>query len=318
MSTQRTPAFPSVTLGYPSWWAIQLFLPGLENSYYRGTRFDRGGVFGRIIFQGKTFSEQWLDECDPLRHDNVRGPSEEFSASGFDVAAPGETFLKPGVGRLIRPDDAPYDHFRLYEVADPGVWECHANRHTATFRHILPGVYDYLKTVRISGPGQMQILHELRNTGTERLDGEVYNHNFFTLGRSYTGPGRSILFPYAISGQWRAVYDAVPQGPGQSSIYIKRKLKPGESLFMSGIQSVFDEASPYEILVKETDYGAQAVKITSPTPFAHATFWSNHRIACIEPFVPYNLLPGEVFTQEINYTFIPDYDGWLREERKKK
>ena len=298
-------------LGFPSWWGIQIYLPGKDNSYYRGTRFDRAGVFGRIIFQGKTFSEPWLDACDPLRHDNVRGPSEEFGEIGFDAAAPGETFLKIGVGRLIRPDDAPYDHFRLYKVADEGRRELQANRHTASFRHILEGCYDYTKTIRISGPGQMQILHSLTNTGDTPLKSNIYNHNFFTLGKNYVGPGRSILFPYAISGQWREQYAGVSEATGLS-IDINRKLKHGESVFMGGIQSVFDERSPYDILIKSAMYGGQAVRVSSPTPFDRANFWSNHRVACIEPFVDFELAPGGTFSQELNYTFIPDLYEWRK------
>ena len=313
MSITQSTQHPSITLGYPSWWGIQIYLPGLEKSYYRGTRFDRAGVFGRITFQGKTFSEPWLDACDPLRHDNVRGPAEEFSAIGFDEAAPGGTFLKIGVGRLIRPDDAPYDHFRLYEVADEGVREQQVNRHTAAFRHILDGCYDYVKTIRISGAGQLQILHELHNTGPQRLKGDVYNHNFFTLGKNYTGPGRSVIFPYAINGWWRDEYDCILPGPG-CSIDITRRIKPGESIFRGDIQSVFDERSPYEILVRGARPGGQAVRITSPTPFDRANFWANHRIACIEPFVDFDLAPGETFRQQIDYTFIPDFEAWRRAE----
>ena len=241
----------------------------------------------------------------------MRGPSEEFGEIGFDAAAPGETFLKIGVGRLIRPDDKPYDHFRLYEVADEGHRELQANRHTATFRHILDGCYDYTKTIRISGPGQMQILHELRNTGKAPLKSHVYNHNFFTLGKNYVGPGRSILFPYAISGAWRQHYEGVSEGPG-ISIDINRKLKPGESVFMGNIRPVFDERSPYDILIKTSTYAGAAVRVTSPTPFDWANFWSNHRVACIEPFVEYEILPGESFRQELNYTFIPDLYEWRK------
>ena len=304
---------PSFSLGFPSWWGIQLYLPGLDNSYYRGTRFDRAGVFGKITYQGKTFSDPWFDGCDPLRHDNVCGPSEEFGESGFEKAAPGDTFVKIGVGRLIRPDEAPYDHFRLYEVADPGIWECNANRHTATFRHILDGCYDYTKTVRISGAGQMQIIHELTNTGRTPLESNVYNHNFFTFGRKAVSAGRSILFPYAISGKWRQAYSGVSEGNGLS-IDIFRRLNPGESVFMGQIRPVFYEQAPYDVLIQCGSSRGMAVRVTSPAPFDWAHFWANHRVACIEPFVTFKILPEESFRQELNYTFIPDLYEWTKKE----
>ena len=38
-----------------------------------------------------------------------------------------------------------------------------------------------------------------------------------------------------------------------------------------------------------------------PRPFDHIVFWSNHRVGCIEPFIPYALESGEEF--EWNYRF---------------
>lgn len=305
---------PSLTLGIPSWWSVQLYLPGQGDSYYRGTRFDRAGVFGKITFRGKTFSDPWFDGCDPLRHDNVCGPSEEFGETGFDEAAPGGTFVKIGVGRLIRPDDAPYDHFRLYEVADEGRWEVVSSRNSAVFRHRLDGCYDYTKTIRISGPGQMQILHELTNTGDVPIDSHLYNHNFFTFGRKTVGAGRSILFPYAISGKWRQAYSGVSEANGLS-IDLFRRLNPGESVFMGQIRPVFEEQAPYDILIQcASPHRGMAVRVTSPTPFDWAHFWSNHRVACIEPFKAFKILPEETFRQELNYTFIPDLSEWRKSQ----
>lgn len=290
--------FPSVSIGLPSW-RVQVFLPDLPDSYYRGTRFDRAGVFGSVRLFRQEFCAPWLESCDPLRHDNVQGPAEEWGQAFYDEAAPGETFLKIGVGKLVRPDDGPYDHFRLYEVADAGTRENTVSGRTLTMRHILDGVYDYTKVIALGTIGEMTLSHRLTNTGTRPIESTVYNHNFFTLGSYSVRQGREIAFPYPIHGKWREEYDSVYHGLGHD-ISFRRKLKSGESVFMGDIRSVFDEVSPYDLRILHKGTGL-SVHVSSPTPFDWANFWANHRIACIEPFVALRIAPGETFIQTIQY-----------------
>jgi hypothetical protein len=97
-------------------------------------------VIGSLKFAGHEFYPPWFQRTDPAVHDFVyagadivagpctaiTGPSEEFVANGkalgFDDAKPGGTFIKIGVGVLRRPDDRPYDPYRLYPLADGGRW----------------------------------------------------------------------------------------------------------------------------------------------------------------------------------------------------
>jgi hypothetical protein len=54
-----------------------------------------------------------------------QGPCEEFltdNALGFDAAPSGGLFLKINIGILRRPDAAPYDRYRAYEIVDGGRW----------------------------------------------------------------------------------------------------------------------------------------------------------------------------------------------------
>ena len=288
--------FPSLSLGIPSW-HVKIWLPDPESGYYRGTRFDHSGVFASVRLFGKEFCAPWLEACDPFRHDNVQGPAEEFGVAGFDAAAPGGTFLKIGVGLLRRPDEAQYDHFRLYKIADPGRRETVSDKHSVTMRHILDGYYDYTKTIRLGHLGEMRISHSL--TAFTPLVSNVYNHNFFTLGSYSIRPGREVRFPYPIAGTWREEYDAVYALPADG-IGFRKALRKGDTVFCGGVHSVFDDPSPYRFTIRHDGTG-QGVEVSSPTPFNRANFWANHRVACIEPFVDFALAPGETFTQDIDY-----------------
>jgi len=39
-------------------------------------------------------------------------------------------------------------------------------------------------------------------------------------------------------------------------------------------------------------------------PFDYMVFWSNHRVACLEPYIPFHILPGETFSWDIKYRLI--------------
>jgi hypothetical protein len=112
-----------------------VYLPDPVHGFYRGTRFDWAGVIGKFTTFGDSFYDPWFTQTDPLVNDfvfrgkeivagpccAVTGPVEEFHAEGspafgYNEARAGGTFVKIGVGVLRKPDDAPYDHYRPYEV----------------------------------------------------------------------------------------------------------------------------------------------------------------------------------------------------------
>src|SRR5438067_11361563 len=119
---------------------VKLDLPDAANGFYRGTRFDWSGMIDNVDYGGHKFYGRWFQGTDAAVRDfeyrgaeivagpntAATGPAEEFNtndkALGFDESKPGGTFLKIGVGVLRRPDERDYDHFRLYEIVDPGKW----------------------------------------------------------------------------------------------------------------------------------------------------------------------------------------------------
>lgn len=291
--------------------SLRLSLHEPADGFYQGTRFDRSGVFGSVSFGGIEFCAPWYERYDPFMHDAVIGPAEEFSP----IFLPGSMILKIGVGLLRLPDEAPYDRFRLYEIADPGEWSVEQTADSVRFRHTMPGYYIYKKEVRVLSGSSFEITHEV-SASEAQLDGDVYNHNFFTLGLLSTSPGRQIDFPYQARGDWRAQYDSVALTP--QGFRFSRTLQKGESVYMGNIHAASALAqdrpspfghTPYELSICETALpgGVSSAQIT-PTVHVHGSvpvlrsvMWANHRIACIEPYNAFCAIPGHPFRWTIRY-----------------
>lgn len=286
---------------------LDVSIPDGASGFYRGTRFDRAGVFGNIEYEGIVFSGSWQDVHDPYRHDSLTGPVEEFSQNGYESAAPGGVFLKPGVGLLRREDDSPYDWFHLYPVVDEGKRSVEASEKSVVFRQVLDAAgycYDYRKSIVLCDePGTFCIDHSLGNSGSGTLTGFVYNHNFFTLGGRGTGPWSEFDFPFTPVGIWREDYDSVAvKGCG---FRFSRSLKPGETVYMSGIRSASGVNDYSFRLSSRLHDGASeravSVEVSSDAEFHHAVFWGIDRIACIEPYTPYEIRPGGCFRWTVRY-----------------
>lgn len=280
---------------------ITLCPPDMGTGYYRGTRFDHSGIFRRIVKDGFVLADTWFDGYDPYRHDTVCGNSEEFSECGYDDASAGGVFLKPGVGLLVREDNSAYDHFRLHAVADPGRWRVEAAEESVSFVHFLESDgwgYEYEKTVRIIDGSSYEIAHRLLNTGSKTIEGQTYNHNFFTFGNARPGPDIEIDFPFVPCGDWRSVYDSVAlSGKG---IRFSRILNEGEgSVFMGNLRPSDGIILPGAIFTQRA-YGHEVTCVCDRS-FDHIVFWSNHRVSCIEPFIPVRVLPKEEISWKYTY-----------------
>lgn len=292
-----------VTIGNESL-KITLRLPDGESGYYRGTRFDWAGVFESIIYDGCNYSEQWFETYSPVKHDAVWGPAEEFGSIGYDEVRPGGAFLKIGVGMLERPDDQPYDRFRLHKILDYGQREFSVEPGSAVYRHVLDSEtgygYDYVKKISVIGENSFSIEHKLLNTGTLSLKTDVYNHNFFTLGLLKVAEGRGIDFPYRPEGDWRDEYDHVAFtdsgirfcAPNDKviSVFTGNLHEAGKG--MSGSPSSFD--------VFEAVTGRR-VQVRCALPMTKAVFWANKMVACVEPYLDFDIQPGEEFSFTIDY-----------------
>lgn len=287
---------------------ITLHAPDSANGYYRGTRFDWAGAFESIYYRKCNYCEPWFESYSPTAHDAICGPAEEFSPIGFESTKAGYPFLKIGVGILERPDDKPYDRFRLHRIIDEGKRLTESSSNFVRFTHIIESKdtgysYEYIKEIELVSKNGFAIKHSLRNTGTKILEGDVYNHNFFTLGLLRTGPSRKLRFPFTPDGNWREDYSEVKFT--EEGIIFEKELEKGQSVFSGNIHKAgkgFND-SPNSFFLSEAQTGHH-VKMDCDVSMSHAAFWAYHRIACIEPYIDFKIEPGKVFNFDIIYSLI--------------
>ena len=285
---------------------ITLHAPDGGKGYYRGTRFDWAGVFESIEYRGCNYAEPWFEKYNPLAHDAVCGPAEEFSPIGLDEVAPGEPFLKIGVGMLEKMEGE-YDRFKLHKILDPGTRSVEVTKDSIIQVHHLQSTqgyaYEYVKEIRLTGENSFCINHRLTNKGVKALKGDVYNHNFFTLGLLETGESRQLDFPFKPEGDWRAEYSEV--GFTENGIRFTRTLKKGESVYTGNIHETGKglAGSPNAFVLRETQT-SRGVSAECALPMTKAVFWSYHLIACIEPYIDFSLAPGESLDFAIDYNLI--------------
>jgi hypothetical protein len=285
----------------------RLYLPDPVRGHYRGTRFDWAGDIYSLRYAGHEFSGPWFDSYDPLRHDAIMGPVEEFlsgeSSLGYAEAKPGHGFVRIGVGVVRKPEEKPYERFRTYEIVDAGKRTTVPERDRITFEHELSGpggyAYVYRKTIALL-PGQpvMTIAHSLRNVGKRPIETEQYNHNFFVLDQAATGPDTSVRFAFDPQG-------TTDRGLGQLAVLRGRELvfpnelPPKESVFteLTGFGST---PVHYDIRVENRKAGT-GVRIQGDRPLEKLVFWAIRTTACPEPYVKLRVEPGQEEAWTLRY-----------------
>lgn len=279
-------------------------LPDGASGYYRSTRFDWAGVVRDLRCRGRRYVGEWFTRHDPLCHDGITGPVDEFTQIGYERTRPGGEFLKIGVGMLRKPSDEGYDRFRLYEVTNPGQRELLPERDRVEFRHQLLSDdygYDYRKTLRLTdGPG-LRIEYTLKNLGPALLAGYVYNHNFFTLDRMAVGPDTEIRFPFRPAGTWREAYDSVALT--DDGIAFRRPLQAGETVFMGDLYDPAGGGEGYAFRLRNLRTGT-GIAAQGSGRLSHMVLWASPRVACLEPYTPFRVYPGETGVWHIEYELL--------------
>lgn len=302
---------------------VTIDLPDAVNGVYRGTRFDWSGVIEQLTYGGHVYYGRWFTQTDPSVHDFVfagnqivagpcsaiTGPAEEFlsgnAALGYNEAAPGQTFVKIGVGALLKPDEAKYDSFHLYKIVNGGEWTVGIHSDSVEFRQRLIDSatgygYIYQKTIRLV-PGQsvMEIEHSLRNTGKRVIDTDVYDHNFLVLDHRTTGPDFVITLPFAIQTP-KPVKSDLGAIDGNQIRY--RKELEGREVFSTPIRGFGPTAKDYDIRIDNAQAGV-GMRITADRRLAKEELWSIRTIIGMEPFLHMTIAPGHIFRWRYRYQY---------------
>jgi len=300
---------------------VKLYLPDLNNGYYRGTRFDWAGVIASLEYEGHNYYGPWFDRVDPPVHDyifkgaevvagacsGISGPVEEYqtgdAALGWNEAREGGTFIKIGVG-VLRKVGAKYDAYTLYEIADPGKRTVKQQPDSIEFIQELTDPssgygYVYRKVVRlVAGKPEMVLEHSLKNSGRRTIHSTVYNHNFLVLDHQPPGPDFSISVPFQIEPTQVATILARAQG---NRIVFAKALENEEWVEIP-FRGFGDTFKDYDIRIENPKVGA-GMRIQGDRPLSFVNFWAMRNVLAMEPFIALTIDPGQRFTWTIHYAY---------------
>ena len=265
----------------------KLHLPDPVKGYYQGTRFDWAGVIASLERKGHNYFGVWFDRYDPKLHDAITGPVDSFNAIGFDEAPVGGKFLRIGVGWLKKPDDRRMDNFRTYDIVDGGKWTTKSGKDWVEFTHTLPDTYVYTKRLKLD-KDKLVIDYTLKNTGAKTLETQVFNHDFFMIDNTPTGPDMVVKLPF----------DATPgpdwRGPGElkgKELVYSAELPKGASV-SGNIKGYGDTPKDHDFRVENCKTGV-GVRQVGTKPIARLYFWSIRTTVCPEAYVQLRVEPGK-------------------------
>jgi len=285
----------------------ELMLPDARRGSYRGTRFDWSGIISSLQYAGHEYFGQWYEKHDPLIHDAITGPVEEFltdeAGLGYKEAAPGESFVRIGIGAVNKPNEKAYRRFETYDIADPGVWTIRKGRDWIEFTHKLATrngyAYIYRKKLRLArDKPELIIEHSLKNTGRKIIDSLQYNHNFFVIDRETVGPDVAIRFSFPPRAR-RPLSNGVEIKGEQ--IAFSHELQKGESFF-SELDGFGAEAKDYDFRIENLKTGA-GVHVTCDRPLERMYFWCMRTVASAEPYVKLDVEPHREARWTLKYDF---------------
>jgi hypothetical protein len=282
----------------------RLYLPDSKDGYYRASRFDWSGVISELEYKDHTYFGQWFDKYSPTIHDAIMGPVEDFSPVGYDEAKTGDSFLKIGIGIVIKPEEPKYSIVTPYQIINPGIWKIKKKIDQVEFNHTLNNkeyAYEYKKIVQlIKGKPEMVLSHSLKNTGKQTIETNAYAHNFFVLDKQPIGQGFVVTFPFRLSGEAQGT-ENFGEIRDKQIIFLK-ELSKNEHLYFKSLQGFGNSAKDYDIKIENHKTGA-AVRITSDQPLSKLVFWSASKTLCPEPYIQMKIKPGETFKWKIYYQF---------------
>ena len=281
-----------------------------SGTVYSGTRFDWTNFITQVTLD-KTHTFCVPESLTPGQGSGGIGLCNEFGIEepiGYDDARPGESFPKLGIGLLARPDDAPYNFFRPYEIVAP--FPIHVTAHTtqATFTIEPLECRGYAvrltKTVTVEGAG-LTVAYALENVGEKPVVTTEYIHNFMRIDEHAIGPDYRLRMPYTIEfaaqegpfaerlAQMMAILDV--QGGD-----LRCKVTPEHPFYCRPLGFAKTDAAQWELIHEPTGVGLREYDDFAP---ARVAVWGTMHVISAEVFVPVNVQPGATQRWTRRYEF---------------
>jgi len=111
---------------------------------------------------------------------------------GYEEAKPGDSFLKIGVGKLIKPSDAMYSPFITYNFSEYPAWEIESTENSINMRLTAStddGQWCFRRStsVRVFEDNQVIMDSYVYNCGNKEFSTPHYSHNFLSFDRQPIG-----------------------------------------------------------------------------------------------------------------------------------
>lgn len=159
-----------------------------------GPRFDRTAIVRSVTVSGVEFLGAW-------------GLCDEFGlygngVLGYETADIGGTFVKIGVGTLVRDSAASYHFAHPYPVRQ--LFPVQTETGDKLFAIVqdsdpaLPTRYRYRKTYTVGADNMLTIQYQLTNTGEHPWTFEHYNHHWFRFRGVEPGPGYQVSTGFSL------------------------------------------------------------------------------------------------------------------------
>ena len=259
---------------------------------YTGRRFDWSGAVAQVELDGcHRFCR--LEQVDPgERTSGGYGMMAEFYyPEAYNAASPGEEFLKPGIGVLLkRQNDSwnPYGQYPPYLTVTRG--ERATDERVVFEAFFTPGWngYAYRITREIwLEDTTLSIRTTMDNLGEKPLQFPEYNHNFVSPNCVDIGPGVTLKVPGATYGEVPAPLTYTPQGedaligfsgPVRQSFFVNT-----ESLAPRGDGAIAWEMTADGVGLRERISGS----------IARIGLWGVSHTLTPEVFVTIDIAPGQ-------------------------
>jgi hypothetical protein len=282
---------------------MNFYLPDQQTGYYRATRFEWSGIISSLKYKGHQYFGEWKSTHDPYFHEDLCGPVEASinPGLGYTEAKPGGKFIRIGVGVLEKPDEEEYLWDKTYKITDYGEWTIGKGNDWIEFRHELKCEigWGYIYTKRIdlkkNEPG-FTISHILENTGSKVIETDQFNHNFFVIDGTTTGPDFVTTFPFTVRTE-SDLKDLIKIK--NHDLLFTRELKE-ESIWLL-IEGYGTGVKDHNIIVRNKKTGA-GVQYKVDKPLHRLAFWATTTTLCPENFIFISIKPGEKERWVSDYT----------------
>ncbi|AFN73360.1 hypothetical protein MROS_0116 [Melioribacter roseus P3M-2] len=171
----------------------------LPEEGYSGARFDYTGKIRRVIYNGIEFGTTESEKYDLKKGCGFFNEFGIDSPLGYDEIKPGEEFIKPGVGYLIKESDKPYDFFFEYKFR-PFDFDYCIEQGKIIYRYLCNSsgyVFEAEKEIALTG-NQFDIKYKIENKGDKVIRTNEYVHNFISVNSEKISGTYRLIFPFEI------------------------------------------------------------------------------------------------------------------------